>query len=235
MIKKQLGIIGGMGPLASAIFYERITESTKASNDQSHMNIIISSHATLPDRTKLILKGDGQPFLDAVEQDLKLMEFANVDYLAIPCNTAHYFYEQVQEKTSIPIIHMVEETMLEIIHSYGKNQKVGILATSGTIQSKVYEKYASKFGLELIVPNQSDQQLVMDAIYSIKAGKFDYLERFEQLVKKMNEQYSCVVTILACTELSLFELRKDCKNLTIDAMDVLVKQCITKCGYEVKE
>lgn len=235
MTKKQLGIIGGMGPLASAIFYERITESTKASNDQSHMNIIISSHATLPDRTALILNGDGQAFLDAIEIDLRLMEFANVDYLAIPCNTAHYFYDQVQQKTTIPIIHMVEETMLEIIHRFGEKQKVGILATSGTIQSKVYEKYANKYGLELVIPSKEDERLVMDAIYSIKAGNFDYLEKFEQLIKKMNEQHECVVTILACTELSLFNLNPSIKEKTIDAMDVLVKQCITKCGYEIKE
>lgn len=235
MEKKRLGIIGGMGPLASAQFYERITNHTFAQNDQHHINIVVSSHATLPDRTALILNGNGHEFLEAVEEDIKLMEYAQVGHITIPCNTAHYFYDELQKQTAIPIINMVEETMLEIIRTFGENQKVGILATMGTIQSKVYEKYANKLGLQLIKPNESEQQLVMDAIYAVKAGNFNYLQEIEKLLKKMNEEYGCVVSILACTELSLFDLKDEYKAISIDAMDVLVKQSILKSGYKVKE
>src|SRR5690606_31259272 len=126
---QKLGVIGGMGPKATSVFFEKIVNRTVAHKDQDHLNMVILNHATLPDRTNAILTNTGETFINAVKSDFKLLEAAGVANIAIPCNTSHYFYEELQKLTTIPIINMVEETIKEIHEKHGEGTKVGILAT----------------------------------------------------------------------------------------------------------
>ena len=105
---KKLGIIGGMGPEATSFFYARITGRTKAASDQEHLDIVILSHASMPDRTHAILTGDKSAVLEAAMQDIRALEMLGVENIAIPCNTFHYFLEDLQKETKIPIINMLE-------------------------------------------------------------------------------------------------------------------------------
>ena len=107
---KKLGVIGGMGPEATSFYYARVIARTKAESDQEHINMIILSHATMPDRTQAILTGNKLPFLKAITQDARDLEMLGVENIAIPCNTSHYFLEDIQKSTSVPIINMVEES-----------------------------------------------------------------------------------------------------------------------------
>ena len=110
---------GGMGPQATAIFMERVIQHTKAKCDQDHIDMVVLNHASLPDRTDAVRSGQGGAFLEEVRQDFKLLELARVANIAIPCNTSHYYYQEMQRMTRIPIIHMVDETIRRIHDRYG--------------------------------------------------------------------------------------------------------------------
>ena len=94
---KKLGVIGGMGPEATSFYYARVIARTKAESDQEHINMIILSHATMPDRTQAILTGNKLPFLKAITQDARDLEMLGVENIAIPCNTSHYFLEDIHK------------------------------------------------------------------------------------------------------------------------------------------
>ena len=173
-----LGIIGGMGPMATVYFYNMLTEHTYAAKDSDHINAVISSHATIPDRTDFILGNsidDPAPVL--AEDAEKLISFG-AELLAIPCNTAHYFLPFLKQRVNVPFVDMVFETS-GICHDSGC-KTVGIMATVGTVKTGIYEKSLSERGINAVVPSDENQALVSDMIYRyIKAGKMPPKETFE--------------------------------------------------------
>ncbi|MFO1446439.1 aspartate/glutamate racemase family protein [Bacillus sp. Bva_UNVM-123] len=234
MEMKSLGVIGGMGPLATSVFFERVIENTVANADQDHINMVILNHATLPDRTNVILNKKEDTFLQAIEKDIKLLEHAEVANIAIPCNTSHYFYEQMQAMTNINIINMVEETCKEIQKRFGERSKVAILATTGTVQSGVYAKGCDQYKIQLHVPNEVFQDEVMNTIYSIKSDLPVDVSVIEGIIRELVTKENCSCVILACTELSCMKLSEDVEKFCIDAMDVLVEKSIKYSGGIIK-
>lgn len=235
MEKKSLGVIGGMGPLATSVFFERVIENTVANTDQDHINMIILNHVTLPDRTNVILNKKEETFLQAIEKDIKLLEYAGAVNIAIPCNTSHYFYEQMQAMTSINIINMIEETCKEIHRRFGEKSKVAILATTGTVKSGVYEKGCDQYNLLPYIPNQVFQDEVMNTIYNIKSDLPVDAHVIEGIINELITKENCDCVILACTELSCLKLSKDIEKFCVDAMDVLVTRAIEYSGATVKK
>ncbi len=234
MEENSLGIIGGMGPKATAVFYEKIIENTSAHKDQDHIDMVILNHATLPDRTKTILEKEEDTFLTLIHQDIKLLEYAGVANIAIPCNTAHFFYDKMQEMTQINIINMVEETVKSIYLKYGKNSKIGILATSGTISSGIYEAACHKYGMELYTPSEKQQEKIMKIIYTdIKGELVVDATEVEDIINDLVFKKDCSCIIIACTELSCIELSEDVTKHCIDAMNVLVQKSIELSGKHI--
>lgn len=228
---KSLGVIGGMGPKATSVFVDQIIENTAADRDQEHIDMVILNHATLPDRTSVILGNRGEVFLEAVAKDLKLLEMAGVANIAIPCNTSHYFYNEMQQMTHINIINMVDETLRVISSTFGEHCKVGILATNGTVSSGVYKKGCSKYNMELHVPNEVVQEHVMDIIYNkVKRNLPVEPTEFEGIINGLLVNDNCNCVIIACTELSLIPLRDEISKYCVDAMAVLVKKSIELSG-----
>ena len=225
-----MGVIGGMGPKATSVFFDKVVEGTAADKDQDHIDMVILNHATLPDRTEAILTHRESSFLEAVKKDLKLLEFAGVANIAIPCNTSHYFYEEMQAMTDIPIINMVDETLKTIYETYGENTKVGILATKGTIASGIYEKECNKYNMKLHTPDEVVQKQTMDIIYNIKGDVAIDPSALEDLVHDLVFHENCSCVILACTELSCIEISSDVAKYCVDAMNVLVERSIEKSG-----
>ena len=105
---KKLGIVGGMGPLAGCEFYRMLIEATPADCDQEHFDVLLSGHASIPDRTLAVESGDYAPLLAAIGEDLALFEHSGMDLVSIPCNTSHTYYDELQNLTSIPIFNMVK-------------------------------------------------------------------------------------------------------------------------------
>ena len=159
-LPKVLGILGGLGPMATVYFYEMLTRHTQAARDQDHIDVIINSRATTPDRTSYILGQSAENPFDIMAADAARLVTFGADVIAIPCNTAHYFYDRLNETIPIPILNMVEETVLAA--KAGGSARVGILATTGTVRTRTYQRMCEKHGLPCAVPDDAAQAAVMD-------------------------------------------------------------------------
>lgn len=225
---KVLGILGGLGPMATAYFYELVIAHTKAEKDQDHIDMVISSKATTPDRTAYIVgKSTQDPFVVMEAEARRLVTFG-AEVIAIPCNTAHYFYQRLHEVIPVPILNMVGDTV-DRVKQMG-SQKVGILATDGTVQAETYQLMCREKGIACAVPGAEAQAAVMRVIYEdIKAGKEPDMRLFNLAADELFSA-GCSHIILGCTELSL--LKKDGRLDTrfVDSMEVLAEAAITACG-----
>lgn len=233
MNKKVLGVIGGMGTAATIDFYTRIMNHTVAHKDQEHIDMVIINHASIIDRTYAIKNNKLDELLNQMHEDLKILENAKVTSIAIPCNTSHSIINKIQQLTSIPIINMIEETAKGLKKVVNKGEKVGIMATDGTIMLKIYQQACENYNIEYFVPENNIQKQVMSIIYDdVKAnGIFDN-EKFKKVLDYFL-QNGCKYVILGCTELSGF--KKNFNENTIDPMDYLVKSAILSVDKEYKE
>ncbi|MCZ7407834.1 aspartate/glutamate racemase family protein [Parvimonas micra] len=224
----KLGVIGGMGPLATVKFYDKIVLNTEAHNDNEHIDLIVLNHSTMPDRTKCIIENKDIEFLNEIKKDLEILERIGIDVVAIPCNTSHYFYDEFKNFTNLRIINMIEETILEIKRRGIK--QVAVFGTLGTINSKVYNKYAKENGIEVKELSLEDKKTVMDIIYKIKeTNNLESKDFVEILNRYCNDK---TIGIIACTELSLLDIPENLN--TIDALDVLVNKSIEYSGAKIK-
>ena len=224
----KLGVIGGMGPLATVKFYDKIVLNTEAHNDNEHIDLIVLNHSTMPDRTKCIIENKDTEFLNEIKKDLEILERIGIDVVAIPCNTSHYFYDEFKNFTNLKIINMIEETILEIKRRGIK--KVAVFGTLGTLNSKVYNKYAKENGIEVKELSLEDKKTVMDIIYKIKeTNNLESKDFVEILNRYCNDK---TIGIIACTELSLLDIPENLN--TIDALDVLVNKSIEYSGANIK-
>lgn len=225
---KKLGILGGLGPMASVYFYELLTRHTEASCDQDHLDLILSSSATTPDRTAFILGQSAEDPLPRMLEDAKVLIAAGADVIAIPCNTAHYFYDALAEALPVPIINIIYETV-HALASMGV-KTFGLLATAGTAAAGGYSHVAECFGMTCVLPSAEEQALLNELIYtSIKQGKTPDLTAFSALSARLLG-LGCERLVLGCTELSL--LRRDA-GLTapyFDSLDALALRSILVCG-----
>ena len=224
----KLGVIGGMGPLATVKFYDKVVLNTDAHNDNEHIDLVVLNHSTMPDRTRCIIEKKDLEFLNVIKKDLEILDKIGVGVVAIPCNTSHYFYDEFSKYTNLKIINMIEETILEIKRRGVK--QVAVFGTIGTLNSKVYDKYAQKYGIEVKELSAEDKNSVMNIIYKIKETNNLENKEFIEILNKYCDKDT--IGIIACTELSLLDI---CKSInTIDALDVLVNKSIELSGAKIK-
>ena len=227
-----LGILGGLGPLSSAYFYELITRHTEASRDQDHIDIILSSRATTPDRTDFILgKSEDDPLPYMVE-DARLLEQYGADAIVIPCNTAHYFIQEVRRSVTVPVPSIITETAEHIKRSGRRH--VCILATEGTILSGSYQNELDRLGIEWSVPDEAGQRTVTDIIYGdVKRGGGLNPDRLFSVAEPMFD-VGCDCAILGCTELSVLKRQFPEDERFVDSLEVLAYRAITMFGHRPK-
>lgn len=223
-----LGILGGLGPMATAYFYELLTAHTKVARDQDHIDLIISSKASTPDRTAFILGQSSEDPFAVMESEAHKLVKAGAGVLAIPCNTAHYFYDRLAATLPVPLIHMVEDTV-ERAQLLG-GRKVGILATDGTVCTETYQRACKAKGLACAVPDAASQKTVMRIIYEdIKRGNPPDMDSFHAVSDALFAQ-GCDYLLLGCTELSLVKKTGALGCRFIDSMEVLAERAILACG-----
>lgn len=232
MQEARLGILGGMGPQATQIFYQRVIDRTQAERDQEHVPTLIWSDTQIPDRTASILSGEAEAVYARLRSDAQLLEQAGCTVIAIPCNTSHYFVERLGKEIKIPILNMIRETVQRIRET--GTPKVGILATDGTVQMGLYQKECEKAGLSSVVPPTEIQKLIMSVIYDeIKRGEPGSREKFSHIDGTMRS-LGCDCVILGCTELSVFRSYHNLPAFYVDAMEVLAECAITHCGKKLR-
>jgi aspartate racemase len=230
--QKILGVVGGVGPSATVDFMDKIIRYTPASRDQDHIRMIVDHDPTIPDRTAYLL-GDGTDPTASMLAACKRLEAYGADLIAIPCNTAHAFIEPIQRDLIIPIINMLLETARYIEDHHGGVKTVGLLATNGTLKSRIYQKLIEQTGREVVVPDEAHQGLVMDAIYAVKAGVMEgtNLEEFQAALTHLINAGAELV-ILGCTELPLLSARIDMSSESIPMLDpgeILARKCVEIC------
>lgn len=223
-----LGILGGLGPAASCYLYQMIIDHTPATKDQDHIDLVISSRASTPDRTAFILgKSDEDPF-DVMEQDGRSLVAYGATVLAIPCNTAHYFYDRLAAALPVPVLNMPALTVEEA--RAAGCRKLGILATDGTLQAGTYQLMCERAGLAWAVPSPEAQAMVMSIIYDdIKQGRRADMVKFAAAVADLKSQ-GCDMAVLGCTELSLVKRDEHLDGFFIDSTEVLCRHALLACG-----
>jgi aspartate racemase len=233
MEKKVLGIIGGVGPLATMLLGEMIVKRTKANTDQQHVNMVITNNTSIPDRTTYILDRSKANPVPVMISDAAKLKSIGAEVLAVPCNTAHSFYHDIQQGANMQVLHMINETAKRAAQIGAK--KVGILATTGTLTTSVYQLACQNAGVQPIVPDEETQEMVMSVIYDdVKAGRpVDFL-KWQQIINKL-EGLGCDRIILGCTELSIVKKELNLDETYIDSLMVLAESAILACGYKLND
>ncbi|MCL1794721.1 MAG: amino acid racemase [Oscillospiraceae bacterium] len=207
---KRLGILGGMGPLATCKLYADIINSTPAKKDQDHIDMVILNACYIPDRTSAILRGEKSP-LPYLLEGCKSLETQGCDAIAIPCNTSHYYFDQLQSGCKTEILNMVELTAKKLESAGIK--KVYLMATEGTVKTSVYQKYFGKKDIEIISPTTDETAEMMKVIYEVKAGISPDVSRLSGMAREKG-----AISVLGCTELSALKFEG---IEFIDSMEVL--------------
>ena len=200
---KIVGILGGMGPLATADLYRKIIMATPARCDQEHLHVVIEADPTVPDRSAF-LQGIGEDPLPGLTRGAERLAAAGVDFIAMPCNTAHAFLPALRERVAVPFIDMIAETAARVRADYPEARRVGILATAATVGLGLYHSALREYGLAPVQPAEPIQRLVSAAIAAVKAGDTgpavgaSLVEASHALIADGAE-----VLLAACTELPI--------------------------------
>lgn len=234
-MKKTIGILGGMGPLATADMYRKIIERTRADRDNEHIRVYIDGNAAIPDRTAAILHGGEDPVPEMLSA-LRHLEACGADCIIMPCNTAHYFLPRLREQTALPILDMQRITAA-VCRERFPGKTAAILATDGTVQSGLYDRALDAEGVRWIHPGEYEQKTLMHLIYDVvKASRpmEPEKERWDAILDTLRGQ-GADLFILGCTELPVLAGVLPSEGPFLDPTDELAKAAIRFCGYEVKE
>lgn len=225
---KIVGILGGMGPEASAYLFKNIIKSTKVEKEQDHLRVIIDCNPKIPDRTAAIL-GEGPEPTGMIIKTGKNLELLGVTVAGIPCITAHYYYEEIQKALSYPLINMLEELKKRIEENYPANTTLGILATTGSIKTRIFERYLSTY--KIVYPQASTQdRKVMEAIYGIDGIKKGNLGEMPlRLLREAGMELidmDADLLIAGCTEIPLVLKAKHIPVPFLDPVKVLAQALV---------
>ena len=224
---KKLGIIGGLGPMASAHFLTLITKMSEAEKDQDHIEIILYSSPGIPDRSAFITGKSAQsPEPDLLEIAKKLTQ-AGAEVLAIPCFSAHYFLDSIRKTTNIPVIDAIAEVASHLQDL--KIKKAGILATDGLLHCGLYQTKLTQAGIKPLLPEADTQKKVVDLIYRIKSGCDIDFEEIHLLSQPLFANGAEVV-LLGCSDLSIIKRGQPSQPKYVDVLEILARRAVIECG-----
>ncbi len=225
--RSVVGILGGMGPAATGDLYLKIIAATPADVDQDHIPVIIYSDPRVPDRTDALLH-DGPDPVPWLVRGARQLGLLGVSFIVIPCNTAHAFLDQVEPQIDTPVLSMLDTAADAIAEGYPGVRRVGLLATTGTIRSGIYQNALKRRGIEVIVPDDELlEHCVMPAIRAVKANNYHESVR-SRLVEAADylESRGAHAVLAACTEIPVVLSADDINLPLIDATDELAKAVV---------
>jgi len=222
-----VGVLGGMGPDATIDLFTKIVRSTPAVRDQDHLRLIIDNNPRIPDRQKAILENGPSPAPMLIET-AKNLAAAGADFIVIPCNTAHYWIEEIRRAVTIPVIDMIEETAKETARSSPSLRTVGIIAATGTVRAGLYQKQFRKMSIKTMLPTDDDQASLMRTIYSVKAGDLSVSHPTAIQIGGRMVEAGAEAIVAGCTEMPLILKTGDLPVPIIDATQILAT-----CAVEI--
>ena len=221
---KRLGILGGMGPAASAEYITRLIQQTPANCDQEHIPFVLWNEPRTPDRSTSLRNGDDLP-LPYLLQGIQVLKDAGCNFVVIPCNTAHFWYDELI-KFRVPIIHIVDSVAYSLCDADVDSGTIGVMGTQATIELGLYQNHLTDWNC--IVPSQDEMNnIVQPAIDLVKAG--DMVKSHAMLMSVVDSLIArgAKAVVLGCTEIPL-AIREDNQNgiPLINSIDSLVKAAI---------
>ena len=231
---EPVGVLGGLGPSATVHFLGRVVELTDAVRDQDHVDLLVWQHGSIPDRTAFLL-GTGESPEPALVADAVALERAGARFIAIPCNTAVVWVDQMRASVGIEVLDTVAETVAAARAVVPGLRRLGVLATDGTLLAGTYAGAAAAVDVELVLPSPDVQRDVMAVIYEgVKAGVPVPRERFDTLVRHLRDRGAEAVA-LGCTELSVLaeDLGVDDPRV-VDSIDALARRVVQRAGAPLR-
>lgn len=231
----EVGVIGGVGPAATVCFLDLVVRHTAAERDQDHVDLVVLQHSGIPDRTAYILGQSQENPGPVMAADARRLEGLGVGFVVVPCNTAHHFTDEVAAAVAVPVLSIVDETADEAVARPGV-RRVGVLATSGTLAARVYQRAFDARGVESLVPDAADQAVVMRIIYDqVKAGRPADVAALHAVADRLRERGADVV-VLGCTELSVVAAQHDLlgDDRYLDSLDVLARRTVERAGHRLR-
>lgn len=227
---RTIGVLGGMGPAATADFFARLVAVSAAHTDQEFPPVILYSASQIPDRTTH-LEGRGPDPAPQMQEAARVLERAGAELIAMPCNTAHAYYDAIQAAVSIPVLNMIDLAADAIRSESSAATGVGILAATGTVRLGLYANRLREAGLRPLLP--SDQEAVMEAIRAVKGGHRGPDPRLQEAVDGLLNA-GAEVLLLGCTELPLAVTQDSVPVPLIDAGEILLQRCMRDAGAPVR-
>jgi aspartate racemase len=236
-MRKTIGILGGMGPEATAHFFSLIIKHTAAAKDQDHLPVLIYNLPQIPERTPAIL-GQGPSPVPLLRKGARTLARAGADFIVIPCISAHAFLPEIRRASPVPILSLVDESLAGAKKQKPRLRRVGLLASTGTVRSGLFTKTFAKAGIEIITTTEKEQSRVMEAVFGkggVKAGFTEgrprklVLDVARRLIKRGAE-----AVIAGCTEIPLVLRDKDIPVPLIEPMRIAAQACIIKAGQRLK-
>lgn len=226
MTQKVIGVLGGLGPWATFDLFEKILRLTPAQTDQDHLRVVIDNNPKVPDRSPAIL-GEGDDPTPALVATAQNLERAGADFLVIPCNTAHYFFDRIQSAVSIPVLHIMNEVAAAAQQDVPGARVLGVLATAATMAAGLYHEACGREGMTVIGPDQPGQNVVNRAIYGVKAGHTgpDVTRGLVGVAEGLVARGAQAI-VLGCTELPFVLKPQDVRVPLLDSNLVLARAAV---------
>lgn len=222
-------ILGGMGTMATESFVRQLNKRTPTHADQDYLNYILYNHATVPDRTAYILDRTKPNPVPVLQEDIRQQNILQPSFIVLTCNTAHYFFEELQKETKIPLLHMPKEAV-EQIKADQVTGKVAFLGTEGSVKAGVYERELINQGIDYLIPDKNLQAKINHLIYhDIKENDYINMDLFFEILAD-TKTLGCEAVILGCTELSLVAeyITQEHDYIIYDAQSILVDRTIER-------
>ena len=199
----RIGIVGGMGPMAGVYLQRLIIEATPAGRDQDHFQVVCFTNPHVPERMQSLAQDGGQRYAEAVRASAVLVARAGATHLVVPCNTAHARLAEIQRGVGVPFVNMIDLGVRELVALHGAGVRVGLLATVGTIDERLYQKALPEARLDWLLPDAADQKRVSGAILAVKANDADRAAGDLIDATRALARRGAKVVMVGCTELSM--------------------------------
>lgn len=236
-MRKTIGILGGMGPEATAYFFSLIIRHTQAAKDQDHIPILISSNPRIPERTAGLLDRGPSP-IPLLRKGLRTLELAGADFVVIPCVTAHAYLPRIAGAVKIPVLDILEETLAYVQGEIPGLRKAGLIASAGTIKAGLFHKLFVRAEVEIITPAGRDQPKITQAVFGpggIKAGfTSGKPRRLIVAAARRLIQRGAEAIIAGCTEVPLVLSDEDIAVPLIEPMRIAARASILRAGYKIR-
>ena len=221
---KVIGILGGMGPEATAELFWRIIKATPVRSEQDHLRIIIDNNPKIPERTRAVL-GEGESSIYEMIKTALNLEKAGAEIIVMPCNTAHYYLADLRQNVQVPVIDMIWETANYISQQFAKMKKVGLLATNGSVKAELYQNRLES--REVLLPDKDSQDEVMKVIFSVKLGHTrGPVRKKAASIAQLLVDRGAEAIIAGCTELSLVLAEQEISVPLIDPLQILAAAAV---------